>query len=105
MKKQYYGNRYWYIESASYPVAIGSLFEKVVGDDSATSLDKIAGSGYIGTNLELFAKSMLFQVLFIITTCGIAYLNFTRKDVVIQTIRIISSWGLIVIYFILNFML
>ena len=65
------------IDSSSYPVTIGNLFEKVVGDDGATSLAKIAGSGYIGTNMELFVKSMLFQGLFIITTCAVIFLIST----------------------------
>lgn len=65
------------IDSASYPVTIGSLFEKVVGDDGVVSLAKIAGSGYIGTNSELFVKAILFQGLFIITTCAVIFLIST----------------------------
>lgn len=63
--------------TSSYPVKIGILYEKVINADGAKVLSRIPGSGHIGTNLELFAKAILLQGLFIITACAVIFMIST----------------------------
>ena len=65
------------ISSSNYPVSIGTIYEKIINSDGTAMLSKVVGSGHMGTNLELFTKSMLFQGLFIITACAVIFMIST----------------------------
>ncbi len=62
---------------ASYPVSLGAKYNKIINSEGIAELVKVVGSGRIGSNLELFVKSMLFQGLFIVATCSVVFLIST----------------------------
>lgn len=62
---------------ASYPVSLGAKYNKIINSEGIAELVKVVGSGHIGSNLELFVKSMLFQGLFIVATCSVVFLIST----------------------------
>ena len=62
---------------ANYPVNIGTQYNKIINSEGSAELVKVIGSGHMGTNSELLIKAMLFQVLFIITSCAVVFLIST----------------------------
>lgn len=62
---------------ASYPVSLGTQYNKIINSDGISELVRVVGSGHIGTKGELFVKAMLFQGLFIISACSVVFLIST----------------------------
>ena len=81
------------ISGSSYPVTIGTLYNKVINSEGISELVKIAGSGHMGTNLELFIKAMLFQGLFIITACSVVFLISTliKSSMITMAISVVVT--------------
>ena len=81
------------ISGSSYPVTIGTLYNKVINADGIGELVKVAGSGHMGTNLELFIKAMLFQGLFIITACAVVFLISTliKSSMITMAISVVVT--------------
>lgn len=79
--------------SSSYPVSIGTLYEKIINPDGSAMLSKVIGSGHMGTNLELFIKSMLFQGLFIITACAVIFMISTliKSSMITMAISVVVT--------------
>lgn len=79
--------------SSSYPVSIGTLYEKVINPDGTEMLSKVIGSGHMGTNLELFIKSMLFQGLFIVTACAVIFMISTliKSSMITMAISVVLT--------------
>ena len=79
--------------SSSYPVSIGTLYEKVINPDGTEMLSKVIGSGHMGTNLELFIKSMLFQGLFIVTACTVIFMISTliKSSMITMAISVVLT--------------
>lgn len=65
------------LSANNYPVTIGTMFNKVINSDGSIELVKVASSGYMATNSELFIKALLFQVLFIIAACAFIFMIST----------------------------
>lgn len=63
--------------STRYPVMIGTLYESKINSDGIAEILKVTGSGYMGTNGELFIKAILLQALFLVTTCTVVFLIST----------------------------
>lgn len=79
--------------SSNYPVSIGTLYEKIISPDGSAMLSKVIGSGHMGTNLELFTKSMLFQGLFIITACAVIFMISTliKSSMITMAISVVVT--------------
>lgn len=79
--------------SSSYSVSIGTLYEKIINPDGSAMLSKVIGSGHMGTNLELFIKSMLFQGLFIITACAVIFMISTliKSSMITMAISVVVT--------------
>lgn len=65
------------ISGGNYPIRLGVLYEKTIGEGGETIINAVAGSGSLATNSELLLKSLLFQALFIVTTCAVVFLIST----------------------------
>ena len=81
------------IDGGNYPVSIGTLYKKVINADGVTDLVKIAGSSHTGTNTELFVKSILLQVLFIITACAFVFMVSTliKSSMVTMAVSVVVT--------------
>lgn len=79
--------------SSAYPVNIGTVYEKIVNSDGSAMLSKVIGSDHMGTNLELFTKSMLFQGLFIITACAVIFMISTliKSSMITMAISVVVT--------------
>lgn len=81
------------VNNSAYPVSIGTVYEKIINADGTTILSKVVGSGHMGTNLELFTKAMLFQVLFIITACAVIFMISTliKSSMITMAISVVVT--------------
>lgn len=79
--------------SSSYPVSIGTVYEKIINPDGSEMLSKVIGSGHMGTNLELFTKSIIFQGLFIITACAVIFMISTliKSSMITMAISVVVT--------------
>ncbi len=79
--------------SSTYPVNIGIVYEKIINSDGTAMLSQVVGSGHMGTNLELFTKAMLFQGLFIITTCAVIFMISTliKSSMITMAISVVVT--------------
>ncbi|SCJ93199.1 ABC-type transport system involved in multi-copper enzyme maturation%2C permease component [uncultured Clostridium sp.] len=81
------------VNSSTYPVNIGMVYEKIINSDGTTMLSKVVGSGHMGTNLELLIKAMLFQGLFIITACAVIFMISTliKSSMITMAISVVVT--------------
>ena len=84
---------------ASYPVSLGAKYNKIINSEGIAELVKVVGSGHIGSNLELFVKSMLFQGLFIVATCSVVFLISTliKSSMVTMALSSMLFQGLFIV--------
>lgn len=77
----------------NYPVMIGKQYEKIVGQGGFPELVAKVGSGHMGTNIELFSKAILFQVLFIVAACSVVFLISTliKSSMITMAISVVIT--------------
>lgn len=92
---------------AKYPVLMGVKYEMKYNAQSASSHPAmISGSGVMGTNGELLLKSLLLQVLFIITCCAFVFLISTlfKSSMITMAISVLSTIAVVIFFGSISFL-